>query len=54
VPFAALVDGIRPTGRATHARQARVGMAPEAKERLRQGFEFISIKSWAATRGRRA
>src|SRR5215469_11502013 len=40
VPFEALVDGIRSTGRATHARQARVGMATEAKERLRQGLIF--------------
>src|SRR5690349_3171631 len=29
--FEALVDDIRPTGRGTHARQARVGMAPEDK-----------------------
>src|ERR671932_260671 len=39
-PFEALVDHIRPTGRSTHARQARVGMATEGKERLRQGLIF--------------
>ena len=40
VPRAALVDDIRPTGRAAHARQARVGMAAERKARLRQGLLF--------------
>src|SRR5689334_23558272 len=40
LPFEALVDGIRPTGRGPHARQARVGMATEDKERLRQGVIF--------------
>ena len=40
LPFEALVDGIWPTGRATHARQARVGIATEDKERLRQGVIF--------------
>ena len=40
LPFEALVDNIRPTGRGAHACQARVGMTTEGKERLRQGLTF--------------
>src|SRR5215475_1070650 len=40
VPLKALVDDIRPAGRKAHNRQARVGIATEGKERLRQGVIF--------------
>src|SRR5262245_12104245 len=38
LPFEALVDNRRPTGRCTYARQARVGMTAQGKERLRKGL----------------
>ena len=40
VSLEALVDDLWPTGREAHTRQARVGRAPEGKERLRQGLIF--------------
>jgi hypothetical protein len=40
MPLEALVDDIRPTGWGAHARQARMGMAAESKERLCQGVIF--------------
>jgi hypothetical protein len=43
VPLAALINDIRPAGRGTHARQARVGMAAQGKERLRQG---LILRNW--------
>src|SRR5262245_12241216 len=48
VPLAALVDDIRSTGREALTRQARVGIAPEGKERLRQGLIFGTGRTKAA------
>ena len=47
LPLKALVDDIRPTGREAYARQARMGMAAEGKERLRQGLIFGTSRTKA-------